>query len=421
MRTRQFMAALACWAMATVAQAQSRGAVWVHGLGSNQNEWAQWAALFTAERQLNTQSRGDFTSEEGVVTMAGQVRGSYAANSQNIYFGHSMGGVVGRHIDTDPGSQNTFGAIITAGSAHDGARIANTAGNGELVNAVADGVQTMAVGPGSDPTLNLATGGLFVVAGISISVATNYLRQPAQAYLTNNFLNQSAQDFMEGSSYQNSGPRDTQTNTAKLLIYGNEESPVHWRLASEEVYQDERMVGWANTAYDIYSGAMWANYGIAAAVGYFTFGIGAIPFVYIAVQWSRGMNWVRYDSERIWNYLIGSGIPSSFTVCYPFLNQRLFADCLLFSAETPEDYEQCAASSMDQVCYTYYAHTNGQSDGLIKAPSQTGYNTAWANNAYRVEALGVNHLEMKKHPVMENIYRRAFEREFGDSFFTPRR
>ena len=127
-----------------------------------------------------------------------------------------------------------------------------------------------------------------------------------------------------------------------------------------------------------------------------------------------------FAKQRTWPK-IGSGISSSFTVCYPFLNQRLFADCLLFSAETPEDYEQCAASSMDQVCYTYYAHTNGQSDGLIKAPSQTGYNTAWANNAYRVEALGVNHLEMKKHPVMENIYRRAFEREFGDSFFTPRR
>ena len=122
-----------------------------------------------------------------------------------------------------------------------------------------------------------------------------------------------------------------------------------------------------------------------------------------------------FAKQRTWPK-IGSGIPSSFTVCYPFLNQRLFADCLLFSAETPEDYEQCAASSMDQVCYTYYAHTNGQSDGLIKAPSQTGYNTAWANNAVREQAIGVNHLEMKKHPRMAEIYRAAFNGAYDSRF-----
>ena len=243
MKTKQILIALACWAMATVAQAQSRGAVWVHGLGSDANEWAQWANLFTAERQLNTQSRGSFTSDQGVNTMAGQVRGSYGADPQSIYFGHSLGGVVGRHIDATDG--NTFGAIITAGSAHDGARIANAAGNGELVNAVADGVQAMAAGPASDPTLGLLTGGLFIVAGTAVSVAVNFLKQPAQVYLTNDFLNQSAMDLMEGSGYLSGGPRNTQTNTAKLLIYGNEESPVHWRIASEQVYGDERMAGWA--------------------------------------------------------------------------------------------------------------------------------------------------------------------------------
>ena len=134
------------------------------------------------------------------------------------------------------------------------------------------------------------------------------------------------------------------------------------------------------------------------------------------------MNWVRYDSERIWNHLIGAGIPSTNTVCYPQLNQQLFNDCLLFSLGTPDDYEQCAASSMDQLCYTYYASTNGQSDGFIKAPSQTGYNSAWANNATRIEALGVNHLEMDRHPVMERIYNQIFEGTANANgfFVTPR-
>ena len=421
MKTKQLLIALACWAMATVAQAQSRGVVWVHGLGSKANEWTQWADLFTAERQLNTQSRGSFTSDQGVNTMAGQVRGSYSANSQNIYFGHSLGGVVGRHIDATDG--NTFGAIITAGSAHDGARIANAAGNGELVNAVAGGVQAMAAGPTSDPTLGLLTGSLFIVAGTAVSVAVNLLKQPTQVYLTNDILNQSATDLAEGSGYLSGGPRNTQTNTAKLLIYGNEESPVHWRIASEQAFDDERMAGWANTAFDIYSAAMWTNYGFATAAGILTFGLGAIPFVAIAIQWSRGMNWVRYDSERVWNYLIGAGIPSTFTVCQQNINWGSFGQCMnaVGQGATYDDYIRCQQQNSYQSCYTYYASTNGQSDGFVKAPSQSGFNSAWANNARREEAFGVNHLQMKKHPNMETIYRRAFNGEVGDRFETPRR
>lgn len=423
MKTKQLWFALACWAMATVAQAQSRGAIWVHGLGSNANEWAQWDGLFTQERQLNTQSRGSFTSEQGVATMAGQVRGDYNANSQSIYFGHSLGGVVGRHIDTDPNNPNTFGAIITAGSAHDGARIANAAGNGELVNAVADGIEDLAAGPTYDPTLNLVSGGLFLVAGIGVAVAANLLKQPAQVYLNNDFLNPTAVDLSEGSGYLNGGPRTTQTNTAKLLIYGNEESPVHWRIASELAYGDERMVGWANTAGDVYSAAMWTNYGAAAAVGVFTFGIGAIPFVFAATQWSRGMNWIRYDSERIWNHLIGAGTPATFTVCQQNINWGSFGQCMnaVGQGATYDDYMRCQQQNSYESCYTYYASTNGQSDAFIKAPSQSGYNSSWANNATRVEAQGVNHLEMRKHPRMAEIYRFALSGGYGSSFETSPR
>ena len=85
------------------------------------------------------------------------------------------------------------------------------------------------------------------------------------------------------------------------------------------------------------------------------------------------------------------------------------------------DYIRCQQQNSYQSCYTYYASTNGQSDAFIKAPSQSGYNSAWANNAIRVEAQGVNHLQMKKHPNMRDIYNRAFDSEFGDRFFTPRR
>ena len=89
-------------------------------------------------------------------------------------------------------------------------------------------------------------------------------------------------------------------------------------------------------------------------------------------------------------------------------------------ASDPQDYETCLATSMRQTCYTYYASTNGQSDGFIKAPSQAGFNAPWANGAYREEAYGVNHLEMKKHPRMAEIYNQAFDGAYGESFRVAR-
>ncbi|WP_375445009.1 hypothetical protein [uncultured Fibrella sp.] len=137
------------------------------------------------------------------------------------------------------------------------------------------------------------------------------------------------------------------------------------------------------------------------------------------------MNWVRYDSERIWNHLIGSGIPSYFQICYEDIDHNALNACL--GPENPDfatvggDYTTCINSSIIQVCYTYYPSTNGQSDGLIKAPSLSGYNTAWATNATRVEALGVNHLQMRKHPRMGTIYNEAFDNVYGPAFATPKR
>jgi hypothetical protein len=57
------------------------------------------------------------------------------------------------------------------------------------------------------------------------------------------------------------------------------------------------------------------------------------------------------------------------------------------------------------------------SDGFIKAPSQSGYNSPWSNNATRIEALGVNHLEMKSHAVMGDIYTDIFDGQAGASTF----
>ena len=131
-----------------------------------------------------------------------------------------------------------------------------------------------------------------------------------------------------------------------------------------------------------------------------------------------------FAKQRTWPK-IGSGISSTNTVCYEYLDQNTFLICMGGDipgyAQNVLDYETCLAQSTSQFCINYYASTNGQSDSFIKSPSQAAFDAPWANNAVRVEAFGVNHLEMKKHPNMAVIYRNAFENVYGPAFATPRR
>ena len=169
---------------------------------------------------------------------------------------------------------------------------------------------------------------------------------------------------------------------------------------------------------------MWVNYGVALAnLWVFDFW-GAAYYTYVAIGWGDGMNWWRYDSDRGWNYLIGADIPATQTVCFTDINWQGFNDCMSqYNGQqaTYEQYIQCQNQHSFQNCYTYYSSQNGQSDAFIKAPSQAGYNSGWSNNATRVEARGVNHSEMNRHPAMGIIYNRVFNGQVGADpfFFTP--
>ncbi len=56
-------------------------------------------------------------------------------------------------------------------------------------------------------------------------------------------------------------------------------------------------------------------------------------------------------------------------------------------------------------------------EGEAKAPSQTGFNSDWSNNATKIEALGVNHIEMLDNPNVELIMRDIFEGKRGINGF----
>lgn len=333
--------------------------------------------------------------------MANNVRNSYGGvpDNRTIYFGHSMGGVVGRDIDVN--NTGDFGGIITAGSPLDGARIANATRNGEAQSAIIDGGNRVLSGPLREFGISA-----YLISGFSNAVA-ELLFNVLDVFGLRDYGNQGGTDLQEGSGYLTSAVRNAQTATPKIHIYGNEDGPTVWRIASEVTRNnDEFFVDVARTAGDVYELNMYVNYGIAFANLLVLDFWGTAYFTFVAVGWSDGMNWWRYDSERGWNYLIGADIPATQTVCFTDINWQGFNDCMnQYNGQqaTYEQYIQCQNQNLFQNCYTYYSSQNGQSDAFIKAPSQAGYNSGWSNNATRVEARGVNHLEMDRHPVMGGI------------------
>lgn len=231
----------------------------------------------------------------------------------------------------------------------------------------------------------------------------------------------------ENSSYINR-VRNNNMRTPKISIYGNENAPVSWGIATTATGTDFTSI--VSTAGDVYEAAMWVNIGLAATTGWLTFGITSVYYGWVAYEWSVGTDWWRYGSEGNWNYLIGASTPSSQTTCYQTLNQQAFNECINVScagggcngSNGYAVYQSCQQQNTYQQCNTTYSGVNGQSDGFIKASSQSGYNSGWANNSTRIEAQEVNHLEMGTHFRMGQIYNDIFNGFGVDGFFaTPSR
>lgn len=387
----------------------------MHGLGADGTSWTKWHDLFIAERRLNDRtSTRNYTTSAGVANMALQIRSSYLfqPDNQAIYFGHSMGGVAGRHIDVN--NNGNFGGFVTFGSPLDGASIANSLASGQASGYISQGVDKVTRGP----IRELGTVFYLIWDLAVLDVINNRIDRAVRNMFGDN---QGVTDLAEGSTYLNSSIKNTQTSTPKIQIYGNEEGPVLWHLVSSAANEgsnyadDSKFVNWTSTAGDVYNGMMWVNIAQAASSGWWSFGIGAIYHSWVANGWAEGRDWFRYDSENGWNGLIGASTAASKQICYEIIVEN--PGCLndYYTFGFIDDVSICYGPSL--YCYTYYSPINGQSDGFIKAPSQTGYNSDWSNNATKIEALGVNHLEMLGNDKVAIIFRRIFDNEVGSPFF----
>ncbi|MDC9721500.1 MAG: hypothetical protein PSN34_01840 [Urechidicola sp.] len=412
--------------------AQQRNVNWVHGLDGNASSWQHYNQIFDAERNLNS-LRTTYNTDNGITNSANQVIGSMntfygnnnngANNPQNMGIGHSMGGLMIRDADRITGSgTKKFGGYITVTSPNYGAPISNSLIDGSVENVAENACNKLADGP-------LAQ--LFSLPwGIVSNLATNVL---CDKFIDNDLV-QNLQgtpvtnaDLRVGSSTINAINNytdNTNPNIPRISIWAEENSPVHWRMFSSSVYNnDMTLVNNVNSARGIYNGFHVYNtsLGIACAVGGFwnpfCWGASGLYF-YRASQWRKGRNWID-DSENIWSSLIKTTRrePETYWVnvwvpcAYPPLPELDDTQVKL-----PPDPD-CGEWVWKQ--RTRYISVNYPSDGLLPQYTQELQGIP-SGNRYKVS--GANHLEVRNmsNSPQGDVTKERFDDIFdrGDWFHT---
>lgn len=374
----------------TVAQ---RNVAWVHGLDGDASSWQHYNQIFDNERNLNS-LRATYNTKKGISNAADQVIKSMNAryqndanNSQNMGIGHSMGGLMLRDADRITGNgTKKFGGYITVTSPNYGAPISNSLLDGSVQRAGADACNKIADGPTSQ---------LFSLPwGIISNLATNEL---CSKFIDNDLVQNlqgtpiTNRDLSVGSSTIEK-INNYNTNLPRISIWGEENSPVHWRMISSNLYgNDTKFVNIVKKGRGIYNGFYTYNTSLAVATGVFGFwnpfswGFTAL-YGYRATQWKKGRNWID-DSENIWSSLIKT----------TRIEKKTYYSAVWNPCEYPprNDVKIGVADECEEwtwIKYTRNISVNYPSDGLLPQYTQE-LQGIYSGNKYKVE--GANHLEVR--------------------------
>ncbi len=383
--------------------AQTRNVTWVHGLGGSTADWAHYETLFSNERNINS-LRESIGTDNGITNAANALGnaiitnyGNQATNGQNIGIGHSMGGLMIRDLDVNRAVNNKlFGGYITVGVPNYGAPIANSLVDGDITAAAQNACSKLASGPVSQ-FLPLPWG---ITAGFSTGSLCN-------SFLTNDLIQGligspvSNQDLTEGSPTIDNINANT-TNIPRISMWGNEDSPVHWRMFSSRQYGDDTiLVNKVASARSLYNGMYLYNGGMAVVYNFFG---GFNPFNWFhnlvyshrALQWKKGRDWID-DSENIWNALIKTThleeqtywelvYTSNNGLLSIILDFNLIGDWFVFIPDNTQGTWAWQES-------VRLVSVNYPSDGLLPQYTQIMRDNPTTNNTYLLN--GANHIEMK--------------------------
>jgi hypothetical protein len=396
-----------------------RNISWLHGFKGSSNDWIEMEAIFEIERNQITSSstlRVGYPSDIGLNQASSFVSVVIPDDDNSLVIGHSMGGVVARDVNYN--NVGHIGGIITVGAPNNGAAIANSLINGDVDRLLTYSCKALLAGPSSEiPFVSI------LIQSIAPSVICKILSDDLIQPILESQSNQSAIDLSVGSPDITKLAGST-SGTPQISIWGNERSPVHWRLLGSILENDDtHWVKLANDYRSLYNSFFIANTSAAVVGGLAGFlnpslWLYAGKKAYSASQWKRGVRWFD-NSERYWNQLIDCGgdmteeitvsvqVPSDDYHCDGQLEQGgpyclAYEQCLDYWAERcDQNPEDCWVD----IVLSQFTVTNGRSDGFICEDSQIG---PVAIDEY--EARDANHWEELQHPNVERRIRNCFER-----------
>lgn len=216
-----------------------RNVIWVHGLGGNQSSWQHYDEVLEAERKIHT-VRGTHVTSNGLGAAASSAEswiesalpGNAATKATNIGIGHSMGGLIIREIDgTTTTGNKYFGGFITVATPNKGAYIANSVNNGDANNFLSHTCNQLLAGPAATNWVNSLFGGL---------TPANFCDLTESAFLDDFISGTTAISIAEDSDDMNTLATYSH-NLPRIALWGEENSPVHWRLISTMIEEDPNL------------------------------------------------------------------------------------------------------------------------------------------------------------------------------------
>ena len=459
---------------------QDRNVLWVHGLGNDAHFWDRQYS--NAQRYYRIRSSG-FTHEtnQGVQNYANRLRqdANPIKGSRTIGVGHSLGGVALRQANKDDNS--LFGGIIAVGVPLDGARLVNAVISGEAERFVRQSVDNLKRGPIVSKSrgkwhkireliaaainrevarqvnklrsnrvsrqiiskeeerihsLLIRLGVSFILDIINIENLTDDMSRTILDRFNPN--DPSVRDLAENSSYLRS-IRNFQSSQAKIIAWGNEDSPVHARLMASGITNDKIPNKAILYAYNELGNQyrITAN-GVRTGWNFFTCWRRCMRNARREKEaWHAGADYLKRGWEIAWNELTGARHLEEYTtteltyVCdgggtnpfqmIPFYRQSGCPSGLGFYYD-PYSYSSCNPCRWEFRTVTRHRWVNAPSDGMIKAGSQKGEISNWYGGERKFVRLdGVNHMEMGVHEKSDKLFNDAFEGKHGDFFRTDKR
>ena len=331
-----------------------------------------------------------------------------SSGSKTVAIGHSMGGVAFREIVTRR-SPGFVGGVVTVGSPLNGAAIANRLANGDVSGFIRHGVDELRKGPLRE-LLGLKY--IIVRAGARAFTSSRLQEVLFEESGIDNILfpianNTSVRDLQVGSPYMQQATR-LQVNVPNISLFGNENSPVHYRLASSFFLESDEVLPKAlRDARGVYNTFYIKNVALYLS-----------PInVWKASGWKAGRDFLD-KSEKEWNSLIGATRTESITSCY---NTFTCAYDWYYPNCTNGNYQSACDNCWRNVCEPVTRVYNEVSDGLLNASTQKGESSLailsnW-NADKSFEVIGANHNEYNNHPNAVNRYGLIFQGQEVNSVF----